>query len=84
VSPSGFLPLEAGDVHQASAVDLYRRAPVFRALRDETRLRGRCGRCRWRGVCGGSRARAYALTGDPLGEEPTCPYRPEEDAACST
>lgn len=84
VSPSGFLPLEAGNVREQSAVDLYRHAPLFRALRDETRLGGRCGRCRWRGVCGGSRARAYALTGDPLGEEPTCPYRPEEDPPCST
>lgn len=84
VSPSGFLPLEAGNVRDASAVDLYREAPLFRALRDPARLRGRCGRCRWRAACGGSRARAYALTGDPLGEEPTCPYRPEEDRLPST
>lgn len=79
VFPSGFLPLEAGNVRETSAVDLYREAPLFRALRDETRLGGRCGRCRWRSVCGGSRARAYALTGDPLGEEPTCLYEPEEE-----
>lgn len=84
VFPSGFLPLSAGSVRDASAVDLYRDAPLFRALRDETRLGGRCGRCRWRAVCGGSRARAYALTGDPLGEEPTCPHLPEEEPPCST
>jgi AdoMet-dependent heme synthase len=78
VSPSGFLPLVAGSVRMVSAVDLYRDAPLFRALRDPALLRGRCGRCRWRDVCGGSRARAFALTGDPLGEEPTCPHRPEE------
>ena len=84
VSPSGFLPLEAGNVRETSPVDLYRDAPLFRALRDPTRLGGRCGRCRWRALCGGSRARAYALTGDPLAEEPTCPYRPEEDPECST
>jgi radical SAM protein with 4Fe4S-binding SPASM domain len=78
VTPSGFLPLAAGDVRTSSAVDVYRDAPLFRALRDPARLRGRCGRCAWRAVCGGSRARAYALTGDPLGEEPTCPYRPVE------
>jgi radical SAM protein with 4Fe4S-binding SPASM domain len=78
VAPSGFLPLAAGDVRTSSAVDVYRDAPLFRALRDPARLRGRCGRCAWRAVCGGSRARAYALTGDPLGEEPTCPYRPVE------
>jgi radical SAM protein with 4Fe4S-binding SPASM domain len=82
VAPSGFLPLEAGDVRASSAVDLYRDAPLFRVLRDPARLRGRCGRCRWREVCGGSRARAFALTGDPLGEEPTCPYEPEEAPAC--
>lgn len=84
VSPSGFLPLEAGNVRNASAVDLYREAPLFRALRDETRLGGRCGRCSWRALCGGSRSRAYALTGDPLGEEPTCLHQPEEAAPCST
>jgi radical SAM protein with 4Fe4S-binding SPASM domain len=82
VSPSGFLPLPAGNVRRASAVDLYRDAPLFQALRDETRLGGRCGRCRWRGICGGSRARAFALTGDPLGEEPTCPHIPEVDRPC--
>jgi MoaA/NifB/PqqE/SkfB family radical SAM enzyme len=82
VSPSGFLPLPAGDVRSASAVDLYRTAPLFRALRDPDRLRGRCGRCEWRAVCGGSRARAFALTGDPLGEEPTCPHRPGPDPGC--
>lgn len=84
VFPSGFLPIRAGDVRRASPVDAYRTAPLFRALRDPTRLRGRCGRCRWREVCGGSRARAFALTGDPLGEEPTCSHRPRKDLGCST
>jgi radical SAM protein with 4Fe4S-binding SPASM domain len=69
-------------VRSASAVDLDRTAPLFRALRDPDRLRGRCGRCEWRAVCGGSRARAFALTGDPLGEEPTCPHRPGPDPGC--
>jgi radical SAM protein with 4Fe4S-binding SPASM domain len=82
VAPSGFLPLAAGDVRTASAVDIYRDAPLFRALRDPARLRGRCGRCEWRDVCGGSRARAFALTGDPLAEEPTCPHRPGGGPAC--
>lgn len=82
VSPSGFLPLPTGNVRTASAVDLYRDAPLFRALRDPRRLRGRCGRCEWRDVCGGSRARAFALTGDPLAEEPTCPHRPGRSPAC--
>jgi radical SAM protein with 4Fe4S-binding SPASM domain len=77
VMPSGFLPLAAGDVRTGSAVDIYRDAPLFRALRDPERLTGRCRVCPWSAVCGGSRARAYALTGDPLAEEPTCPYVPE-------
>ncbi|HET6689473.1 MAG TPA: radical SAM protein [Miltoncostaeaceae bacterium] len=82
VAPSGFLPLPAGNVRARSAVDLYRGAPLFRALRDPSRLRGRCGRCEWRDVCGGSRARAFALSGDPLAEEPTCAYRPRRGRAC--
>jgi MoaA/NifB/PqqE/SkfB family radical SAM enzyme len=82
VAPSGFLPLPAGNVRLDSAVDLYREAPLFRALRDPARLRGRCGRCAWREVCGGSRARAFALTGDPFAEEPTCAYRPPRGRAC--
>ena len=75
--PSGFLPLSAGNVRRASPVDLYRDSPLFRALRDPSRLRGRCGRCAYRTICGGSRSRAYALGGDPLGEDPTCIHRPE-------
>ncbi len=78
VCPSGFLPLSAGNVRDDSPVDLYRDAPLFRALRDPERLGGRCGRCSYRSICGGSRARAYALGGDPLGEDPTCMHRPED------
>jgi MoaA/NifB/PqqE/SkfB family radical SAM enzyme len=82
VAPSGFLPLPAGDVRTVSPVDCYRRSPLFRALRDPERLGGRCGRCEWRDVCGGSRARAFALTGDPFAEEPTCPHRPGGGPRC--
>lgn len=77
VAPSGFLPISVGNVRERSPVGLYRDAPLFRALRDPARLGGRCGRCAYREVCGGSRARAYALTGDPLAEDPTCPHQPE-------
>jgi len=69
-------------VRRASAVDLYRDAPLFRNLRDPGLLTGRCGSCRWRDVCGGSRARAFALTGDLHADEPTCPYVPEMEPAC--
>lgn len=76
VHPSGFLPVPAGDVRQHRLVDIYRDAPLFTSLRDPDRLRGRCGACELREVCGGSRARAYAVTGDPYAEEPLCGYRP--------
>jgi radical SAM protein len=78
VMPSGFLPLPAGQVRERSAVDIYREAPLFRELRDPEALSGRCGRCEFRGVCGGSRARAYAVGGDHLAEDPSCPYQPAD------
>lgn len=75
--PSGFLPLVAGNVRRDDPVTVYREAPLFRALRDPDRLRGRCGRCEYRDRCGGSRARAWAATGDPLAEDPGCPWQPQ-------
>lgn len=74
--PSGFLPLSAGNVRTADPVALYRDAPLFRALRDPGRLTGKCGRCEFREICGGSRARAYAVTGNHLASDPSCPYQP--------
>ncbi|MEB3789689.1 MAG: TIGR04053 family radical SAM/SPASM domain-containing protein [Desulfurococcales archaeon] len=74
VYPSGFLPLSAGNVKEQSIVEIYRRSRLFSRLRDE--LRGRCGRCEFRSICGGSRARAYAITGDPYAEDPACMYEP--------
>jgi len=76
LQPSGFLPLAAGNVRTESPVALYREAPLFRRLRDAAGFRGRCGRCGFRAVCGGSRARAHAAGGDPLGEDPLCAYEP--------
>ncbi len=76
VQPSGFLPLVAGNVCTTHPVVIYRDAPLFRALRAAAGFHGRCGRCEYRQVCGGSRARAYAATGDPLGEDPLCAYQP--------
>ncbi|MEE8346220.1 MAG: TIGR04053 family radical SAM/SPASM domain-containing protein [Dehalococcoidia bacterium] len=78
VCPSGFLPLAAGNVRQQSVVNIYRYAPLFRNLRDPERLKGRCGRCEFRHVCGGSRARAYAVTGDYLAPDPSCVHEPGE------
>jgi radical SAM protein len=79
VNPSGFLPIPLGNVRQASIVDLYRDHPVMRALREPEAFKGRCGICEYARVCGGSRARAYAWTGDPLEADPLCPYVPSGD-----
>ncbi|MBX5476973.1 MAG: radical SAM protein [Clostridia bacterium] len=76
VMPSGFLPVSAGNVRRQSLASLYRDSELFRSLRDPNQLRGKCGRCPFREVCGGSRARAYAMTGDYLAAEPTCAYEP--------
>jgi radical SAM protein len=76
VFPSGFLPVSCGSVRTEGLATVYRRHPVFRALRDPDRLGGKCGVCEFRRVCGGSRARAYAMTGDLFAEEPACAYRP--------
>ena len=76
VMPSGFLPLVAGNVRDGEVVDIYRHASHFRALRAPETFHGRCGICDFRLVCGGSRARAYAATGDFLAEDPLCAYEP--------
>ena len=76
VYPSGFLPLSAGNVLRTPLAEIYRHAPLFRQLRDVAQLRGKCGECEFVHVCAGSRARAYALTGDPMAEEPLCTYHP--------
>lgn len=73
VYPAGFLPLPLGSVREQSLADLYRNHPVLVAVRG-ARFHGRCGRCRYGDLCGGSRARAYAATGDVLGEDPACAY----------
>jgi radical SAM protein len=76
VFPSGFLPFCAGNVRETPLVDLYRDNEVFRMLRDPSRLTGRCGVCEFADVCGGSRSRAYAVTGDMMAEDPACSYEP--------
>ncbi|MET9826342.1 TIGR04053 family radical SAM/SPASM domain-containing protein [Streptomyces sp. NPDC006349] len=76
VHPSGFLPLGAGNVRRTPLTEIYRTSALFTGLRDPDRLGGRCGRCEFRRVCGGSRSRAYGATGDPYAEEPWCGYVP--------
>ena len=74
--PSGFLPIAAGNVRHTSPGEIYRDSPIFKELRDPSRLKGRCGRCEYRDLCGGSRARAYALTRDYLAEDSSCLHQP--------
>ncbi len=78
VFPSGFLPIKTGNVLERPLGDIYRNHPAFRELRDESLLKGRCGLCEYRDICGGSRSRAYAMTGDYLAEDPSCAYQPAQ------
>ena len=76
VYPSGFLPFSAGNILREPLADIYRNCRLLLSLRDTSQLKGKCGRCEFQDVCGGSRARAFAFTGDPLAEEPCCSYIP--------
>ena len=76
VYPSGFLPLKAGNVKQQPLSDIYRTSKLFIDLRDSNNLHGKCGRCEFRDLCGGSRARAWAMTGDVFASDPLCAYQP--------
>ena len=76
VQPSGFLNLVGGNIRSQSLPDIYRDSPVFRGVRDFTQLKGKCGLCEFKSICGGSRSRAYAITGDPMRSDPYCVYQP--------
>ncbi len=76
IYPSGFLPVAAGNVRRDDIVEVYRHSPLFTSLRDTASFKGRCGRCEYGALCGGSRARAFTWTGDPLESDPLCPYVP--------
>ena len=78
IFPSGFMPVKAGNVRQDDLAGVYRTSDLFRQLRDEDALGGKCGVCPFRRVCGGSRARAFAVSGDPMGEDPLCAYVPKD------
>jgi radical SAM protein len=77
VFPSGFLPKAAGNIRQQTLATLYCDSPIFRDLRNTSMLAGKCGACEFKEICGGSRSRAFALTGDLLAEEPCCVYMPK-------
>ncbi len=75
VYPAGFLPLSCGSIRSRPLREIYRDDPLLKSIR-AARFTGRCGSCEYADLCGGSRARAYAAAGDPLGEDPACSYRP--------
>jgi AdoMet-dependent heme synthase len=83
IYPSGFLPVSGGNVLENSLTDVYRNAPLFRTLRDTSQREGKCGLCEYQKVCGGSRSRAYAFTGNYLAEDPNCIYQPHMADAIS-
>jgi radical SAM protein len=76
IEPSGFLPISAGNVRTDNVVKVYRNSKLFQDLRDYSKLKGRCGICEYRDVCGGQRGRAYGVTGDYLQTDPACAYQP--------
>jgi AdoMet-dependent heme synthase len=77
VVPSGLLPIKAGNVRETPLAEIYRHAKVFKDLRQPDHYKGKCGLCEYRYICGGSRSRTYALTGDYMESEPFCVYIPE-------
>ncbi|MBV8207602.1 MAG: TIGR04053 family radical SAM/SPASM domain-containing protein [Acidobacteria bacterium] len=76
VYPSGFLPMPGGNVRHQPLAEIYRKSAIFQALRDPDCLKGKCGLCEYRNICGGSRARAYAMTHDVFAPDPCCSYEP--------
>jgi radical SAM protein with 4Fe4S-binding SPASM domain len=76
IAPSGFLPMACGNVRTHRLADVYRHDPTFLRLRRPQTFSGKCGHCEFNTVCGGSRSRTWALTGDPFGSDPTCLYQP--------
>ncbi len=84
VMPSGLLPIVVGNVREKPLAEIYRGSPVLKELRNPNNYKGKCGICEFRHVCGGSRSRAYAVTGDYLQSEPFCVYIPEAMRKAST
>jgi radical SAM protein len=81
IMPSGFLPIVAGNVRTDDLTQVYRESPVFTQLRRREEIKGKCGVCEYLKVCGGSRARAYGMTGDFMESEPFCAHIPKKYAA---
>jgi len=82
VQPCGYTDVECGDITRDTFGNVWRNSPVFLKLRNFKQLEGKCGRCEYRAVCGGCRARAYEASGNYMAEEPLCAYQPEKAAPC--
>ena len=80
VTPCPYLPEVAGDLKSQPFADVWQSSPLFRRLREGT-LQGKCGACEYRALCGGCRARGFALEGDVLAADPSCSYEPTGDTA---
>jgi radical SAM protein with 4Fe4S-binding SPASM domain len=76
VHPGRSLPVAAGNVRYRPLKAIYRTGDLFMAMRDPRNLKGKCGRCEYRTICGGSRARAWTMTGDLFAADPLCAYQP--------
>ncbi|MCL4459964.1 MAG: radical SAM protein [Chloroflexi bacterium] len=76
VQGCGYLDVAAGNVKEKSLADIWVNSPLFRQLRNFSNLKGKCGDCEYKVICGGCRARAYEASGDYLAEEPYCIYQP--------
>lgn len=81
ICPAGFLPLQAGNVRRDRLAQVYQSSELFKQLHDPSQFEGHCGVCEFRALCGGSRARAYGATGDPLASDPLCTFVPSIAAA---
>ncbi|WNS75967.1 TIGR04053 family radical SAM/SPASM domain-containing protein [Bacillus sp. DTU_2020_1000418_1_SI_GHA_SEK_038] len=77
VMPSGLLPIRLGNVRDQPLKEIYRESPILKDIRNPDMYKGKCGICEYRHVCGGSRSRTYAITGDYMESEPFCVYIPE-------
>jgi radical SAM protein len=76
IQPSGFLPITAGNARRDHIVEVYRHSQIFKDLRTPSKIKGKCGVCEYREICGGQRGRAYGVTGDYLETDPACAYTP--------
>ena len=78
VYPCGYLPVDCGNIRATRLTEIWDESPDLARMRDAGALEGKCGRCEFKQVCGGCRARAFGMTGNYLGEEPFCAYRPRK------